>query len=474
VKINPGKIRASKSRGLSRKPPLLFLWMSLSLPALAQSAAQTAGTTSEGMTKQTILQREPSSIAEHYVSETEGLAVPELLKVMLARNKGLEGVRTQQRQADARLAQARLRPNPTFDIEHADDALFANEGERRSSLSLSQPFELGGKRRKRIQVAQAFAELTKAQIAEVERQLTTQVWTLFGQAVAAAAQLEQLEQIGRLNQQMMRVMETRLAAGDASKLDQRLLQVTTNQFEAQRLQAENQLSALLLQIKTLIGFSPQDPLVLRKVPPPEDIGISEQTALEMALERRPDLRAAKVREAMAESEIELAKSEAFPNISASVRYTPERNIIEGLLKPEERIVDRDKLLSFGISIPLPVFNRQQGNIAEAASLRARARSERMSLEQAVRRDVLLAYQRYQAARRSLEVFTGNVLPESRESFQIVQLAHRLGELRLLDVINQERLFIEAQMSYVAAQKDYFTALADLEGAIGRNIATLEP
>jgi cobalt-zinc-cadmium efflux system outer membrane protein len=474
VKINPGKIRASKSRGLSRKPPLLFLWMSLLLPALAQSAAQTAGTTSEGMTKRTILQREPSSIAEQYVSETEGLAVPELLKVMLARNKGLEGVRTQQRQADARLAQARLRPNPTFDIEHADDALFANEGERRSSLSLSQPFELGGKRRKRIQVAQAFAELTKAQIAEVERQLTTQVWTLFGQAVAVAAQSEQLEQIGRLNQQMMRVMETRLAAGDASKLDQRLLQVTTNQFEAQRFQAENQLSALLLQIKTTIGFSPEDPLVLRKAPPPEDIGISQQTALEMALERRPDLRAAKVREAMAESEIELAKSEAFPNISASVRYTPEKNIIEGLLKPEERIVDRDKLLSFGISIPLPIFNRQQGNIAEAASLRARARSERMSLEQAVRRDVLLAYQRYQAARRSLEVFTGNVLPESRESFQIVQLAHRLGELRLLDVINQERLFIEAQMSYVAAQKDYFTALADLQGAIGRNIATLEP
>jgi cobalt-zinc-cadmium efflux system outer membrane protein len=170
----------------------------------------------------------------------------------------------------------------------------------------------------------------------------------------------------------------------------------------------------LLQIKIAIGFSPEDPLVLRKAHPPEDIGISQQTALEMALERRPDLRAAKVREALAESEIELAKSEAFPNISASVRYTPERNIIEGLLKPEERIVDRDKLLSFGISIPLPVFNRQQGNIAEASSLRARARSERMSLEQAVRRDVLLAYQRYQAARRSLEVFTGNVLPESRE------------------------------------------------------------
>ena len=70
------------------------------------------------------------------------------------------------------------------------------------------------------------------------------------------------------------------------------------------------------------------------------------------------------------------------------------------------------------------------------------------------------------------MFTENVLPESRESFQIVQLAQRLGELRLLDVINQERLFLEAQMSYVAAQRDYFTALADLEAAIGKDITPL--
>ena len=471
MKITLGKSRLKKRLILGKKRGVLFLWISLSAPPLDQLTAQTRATAGEEITKQTT---EPSSIATQYVSETGGLALQELLQVMQARNKELEAVRTQLGQADARLAQARLRPNPTLDIEHSDDVPFANEGERRNSISFSQPFELGGKRARRIQVAQAFAELTRAQVAEVERQLTIRVRTLFGQAVAAAAQLQELEQIGRLNQQMTHIMETRLKAGDASRLDHRLLQVTTNQFEAQRLQAENQLSGLLLQIKTLVGFSPEDPLVLRKHLPPEDVGISQQTAVEMALKIRPDLRAAKEREAMAESGIELAKAEAFPNISASVRYTPEKNIIEGLLKPEERIVDRDKLLSFGISIPLPLFNRQQGNIAEAVSLRARAHSERMSLEQAVRRDVLLAYQRFQAARRSLEVFTENVLPESRESFQIVQLAHRLGELRLLDVINQERLFLEAQMSYVAAQRDYFIALTDLEGAIGKDIAPLGP
>jgi cobalt-zinc-cadmium efflux system outer membrane protein len=219
----------------------------------------------------------------------------------------------------------------------------------------------------------------------------------------------------------------------------------------------------------LAGVSHETRLVLRKGIPPHEIGITQEVALAMALESRPDLKAAKAREAMAEFEIDLAKAQSVPNLTASARYTPEKNIIEGLLKPEERIVDKDKLFSFGISIPLPLFDRQQGNIAEAASLRVRARAEREALEQAVRRDVMKAYQRTEAARRSLEVFSQNVLPQSQEGFRIVQMAYGLGELRLLDVINQQRLFLEAQSNYVAAQKNYYMSLAELENAIGRAI-----
>src|SRR5438034_2846494 len=188
VKITLGKSRLKKRLILGKKRGVLFLWISLSAPPLDQLTAQTRATAGEEITKQTT---EPSSIATQYVSETGGLALQELLQVMQARNKELEAVRTQLGQADARLAQARLRPNPTFDIEHSDDVPFANEGERRNSISFSQPFELGGKRARRIQVAQAFAELTRAQVAEVERQLTIRVRTLFGQAVAAAAQLQE-------------------------------------------------------------------------------------------------------------------------------------------------------------------------------------------------------------------------------------------------------------------------------------------
>jgi cobalt-zinc-cadmium efflux system outer membrane protein len=85
----------------------------------------------------------------------------------------------------------------------------------------------------------------------------------------------------------------------------------------------------------------------------------------------------------------------------------------------------------------------------------------------IRREVVLAYRRYQAARQSVDVLQSGVLKPNQDSSQIVQLAYRLGELRLLDVINQERMVIDAESSYIDAQNECDRALADLLLAIGK-------
>jgi outer membrane protein, heavy metal efflux system len=100
-----------------------------------------------------------------------------------------------------------------------------------------------------------------------------------------------------------------------------------------------------------------------------------------------------------------------------------------------------------------------------------ARAQREGLEQMIRRDVLLAYRRYEAARRTLDVMGRGVLAESQESFRIVKLAYDLGEMRLLDVVNQQRLFVEAQLNYAAVQQDYYAALVELERAVGKESVT---
>ena len=165
-------------------------------------------------------------------------------------------------------------------------------------------------------------------------------------------------------------------------------------------------------------------------------------------------------------EYKVGDSSTFGKPSASVRFDKEDRVSEGSLRPEEKFVDHAKLLSFSLSLPLPFFNRQQGNISEAISLQSQARAQREALEQRVRRDVLLAFERYDFARRAMDVLNRGVITENQESFQIVKLSYDLGELRLVDLLNQQRVLIDTQMSYLEVQRDSMLALVDLERAIG--------
>ena len=386
-----------------------------------------------------------------YVSSAEGTSFEQLAEIMFARNKDLQAAREELRQAQSRLTQAGLRPNPTLDFSRSTDALFGREGEGSYGIGFTQPLEMGGKRSKRIRVAGIAVDMAKAQIAETERQLRAQLHSLFVEDV---------------NQQMSRIMEVSLRSGDASRLDAALLRASLNRAIAQAVQAESELSGVMLQIKTLAGLAPDEPLVLRRsarLEPPE---LSRETALRLALENRPDVRAARLRESRDEASIALARAQAVPDPSAFLRFDKENRVSQGSLMPEEKFVDRAKLLSFGLSLPLPLFNRQQGNLNEAISIQSQARAQREALEQQVRRDVMLAFERYEFARRAIEVLNRGVITENQESFRIVKLSYDLGELRLVDLLNQQRVLIDTQMSYLGVQRDSMLALVDLERATG--------
>lgn len=398
------------------------------------------------------------------VSNTQGMSLAELTKTMLAGNKDLLAARESVVQAEARLQQARLRPNPSLDISKTTDAMFANEGDTAFGVTFSQPLELGGKRDKRINVEEISIQLSKAQIADAERQLTGKLRTLFVEASGAAARLDLFDRLERANQQMVSVMDVRLRSGDASRLDSQLLVAQTNQVRAQRLAAENQLSAAMLQIRALAGLSTEGPLMLRQESAAEFEGTEESLVLQ-ALSQRQDLIAARLREQLEDAGVVLARTQVLPNLTPFVRYARESNpaLTPGTSK---RFFEQDNVMEFGVSIPLPFFNREQGNIAEAASRHAQARAEREALEISIRRDVLLAYRRYVSARRTVEILQRGVIQPNQDTVRIVQLAYDLGELRLLDVVAQQRVLIEAETSYADAQKELNSALADLELHIG--------
>jgi cobalt-zinc-cadmium efflux system outer membrane protein len=402
-----------------------------------------------------------------YVSDTEGLTAADVIEAVRRGNKDLQAAREQLRQAETRLVQSGLWPNPTLDATYSTERFTENKSAGGYSAAYTQPFELGGKRGKRIRVAEIAVEVARAQIADAERLVIGQARTLYGEALAAAARLDLLEQMRNLNQQMLQVTLVQRKAGDASRLDETLLRATMNQVDAQRFQAEAQGAGFLLQIKNLMGQPPDAPVLLRAVTESAPLNLTEESAVSLALASRPDLKATHLREEMAEAGIDLAKAQIFPTIGASVRYSQDKLVLEDLPVPGARYTEKDRAVSFGVSIPLPLFNRQQGAIAESVSQRVQAKAQREATELSVRREVAIAYRNYEASNKTLELLRTGVVGQSQESFQIVRLAYQLGELRLLDVINQQRILVDVQTAYAGAQRDYFVAAADLERALGR-------
>ena len=399
---------------------------------------------------------------------TAGISFDQLAQTALAQNKGLQAAREQLRQAEGRLKQAALRPNPSLDVSSATDVLFANEGENGFGVTLSQPFELGGKRAKRIQVAEAAVELAKAEIADSERQLIGQLRAAYLRAAETAARLNFFESNRGLNQQMAQVMTVRLSSGDASRLESHLLQAENNRLEAQRLSAESQLMQEMFELRKLAGISPADEFSLEALP--TTVSRSRETEsdlIEAAFRNRPDLRAARVREALANAGVILARAQVAPTIVGSVRYGRDPNISRFATATQPRAFEKDSVLEFGVSIPLPLWNREQGSIQEAASKVSQATAEREALENTIRMEVTVASRRYESAVRSLELIRGGVVGEAEAGFSITQLAYRLGDAKLTDVIFQQRSLIDAQLAELAAQAELAIAQANLDLALGR-------
>jgi cobalt-zinc-cadmium efflux system outer membrane protein len=400
---------------------------------------------------------------------TTGISFEQFAQTALAENKSLHAAREQLRQAEGRLRQAALRPNPSLDVSTSTDVVFANEGENGFGVMLSQPFELGNKRERRIQVAEAEVELAKAEIAEAERQLVGQLRAAYLHAAETSGRLNVLERSRGLNQQMVQVMTVRLSSGDASRLESHLLRAENNRLEAQRLLAESQLEQEMLEVRKIAGISAVEPLSWSVTATTTVSHETEADLIETAFRNRPDLRAARLRETLADAGVMLARAQVAPTIVGSVRFVREPDISRFATPTQPKAFEKDNVLEFGISVPLPFRNREQGNIEEATSKVAQAKAEREALENTIRMEVTAAARKYESAVRSLDLVRSGVVTETQAAVSITELAYRLGDAKLADVILQQRSLIDAQLAELAAAAEVSMAQAGLDSVLGTPI-----
>jgi outer membrane protein, heavy metal efflux system len=127
--------------------------------------------------------------------------------------------------------------------------------------------------------------------------------------------------------------------------------------------------------------------------------------------------------------------------------------------------DRDRLFTYGVSISLPIFNRNQGGKAETQVTIAQAKRRREFVEAVIRSEVASVWRRYEAAQASLITFEEGVIARSTDNIRAIRGAYEVGAFRITELLSEQRRLIDAQREYTEALTERYRALSDLQGAL---------
>jgi outer membrane protein, heavy metal efflux system len=395
--------------------------------------------------------------------------VDDLVRAGIANNKDLAAVRKRIAEAQGFTRQAGVRPAPTLALNGSTGKPLGTIGEEQYGAEYAQSIETFGKRGKRIRVAAFSIGIAEAEFQQRSAQLTYEIQTASAEACAERHKLKLLSDLIGLNQDTLRLTEARVKEGDVAPLDANLLKVEISRTEVSRRSAQGRLISAELELRRLVGLDPAAPIPDSDIPAAASVELG--TLKRDALANRGDLKAARVEEERESAEIDLVKAEAKPDVTLSAGYTRQNSQFEGLfglnssggLSPIRDSVD---ILSFGVSIPLRTSRSGAGNLQAATARTSGARLRREYLERNIPLEVEAAYQRWRTASDSLEMLRSGVLDPSTSNISVIREAYKLGQLRLLDVLNEQRRLVDTQLDFIDAQADVARTWAEVERAAG--------
>jgi cobalt-zinc-cadmium efflux system outer membrane protein len=397
----------------------------------------------------------------------------DLVERAVQRNR--EFLALQQRIAETAglLRQAGVRPAPALEIEQSTGRPLGSPGERTFSIGYFHTIETSGKRDKRVAVARASADAVEADLADRRRLLALDVKVRYAQALRERQKLETIRQLSETNREYYGVTEVRVRAGDAAPLEGQLFLTELRRVEAQEAVLAGSADRAMFELRKVVGAPAAEPLALAPWTPPAELDAGLVQLQARALRERPDLRVLELLEAQSAAEEALAHAEGRPDLTASARYAREHTGFSqlgydgaGQLVP---LRARDNILTVGLSVLLFQPKRSQGAIAAAEARSEGARLRREHVASVARLEVEAAYRRWQAARAAVEILDRGVIGQSENNLALLQQAYVLGQLRVLDVLNEQRRVIETRLAYLDAQAELFEAFAELEASVGGSL-----
>jgi len=366
--------------------------------------------------------------------------------------------------ADARILTAKLRPNPVLSaaVDYIDFLRKftpeANSGPTEYNIRTDFVFERGGKRERRVEVAEAAREVARLQLLNATRSLVLDVQNAFVDVLQAKDNVALAQQNLAAFQSIVEVNTNRVRTGDLARVELTRTQVARIQFQSTVRQAQSKLRIALNRLQTLMGRASPSPTFevqggLRR----DDDPIVFETVSQQAVELRPDLQA--MRKDAARSEAELRSQLALGKVDYTVGTEFHRQFHNG----------NGSALGVFFQAPLPMYNRNQGEIERARQEQRQIAARIRGAEAGVRDEVRNAWVQYSTSRELLAAIEHDLLDQARDVRDTMEYSYRRGEASLVEFLDAQRAFNDAQQSYNDARADFARSLYAVDSISGRAV-----
>lgn len=408
--------------------------------------------------------------APQYIDEQNGVTLQSAISRALEREPSLRAVRSELDVARGTRQQAGLRPNPTLSFERREEPAGTDN---QTAVTVEWPLDLFRKRG-RVQTAERELEATQFAVADRERLLAADVRMQYGTAAAAIRDLAVADEVVATVQRQFELLRARVQEGATPPLERDLLDVELRRLEMERLLAAGRADVAIVQMKRLLGLSPEDPLRLRDSI--ETLLASAQPsgsgppAASTSLTQRPDVREAESRVRVAEARVDQARREGRVDVSLFGSYMrmdagfPQQGFGPG--GRVERVRGLFHYVAGGAMVTVPLLNRNQGQIAAARAEQTGAEARREAVELDARAEVAAAIARDTQSQRAVALYAGSARGLARQNLDVVAQTFQLGRATVFDLLAEQRRYLDVEQAYTNALREAWEARAALKRAQG--------
>ena len=398
----------------------------------------------------------------------QSITIEQAVQEALQNNPGLLAEKLGISVAETAVITARMRPNPVLSAssDHLDwlgtgFSEINGAGPTETAVRIDVPWERGHKREYRVDTASYAQKIAEARVADSVRRLRLDVTLACIDVIDAKARLDLANDNLKSLQAVVQLNETRLNGGAIPPVELTRSRVAMLQFRGSVKTAELALTTARVRLQTLLGRAPgqmpidiSDPL---KIPIPAATPALDQIQ-SRAITARPDIQAARLDQARSQTELRLQLANGKVDYTAGAEY-----------RRQQGVNGTGNSVGFFFSVPLPVFNRNQGEVARVSAEQVQLQKQIDALQSQISGEVLGAYREYETARQLIADIESDLLGLAQEARTTTTYVYQAGAGSLLDVLDAQRAFNDTMSSYYTAQADYRRAVSRLTSVVGEEV-----